>query len=70
MIDEEQFEKWKKRNEEEIEHLNAEIFKAESYIKCLRQRKDAAILSSFPGGFRPSMKVENMVVGEWVVKDE
>jgi hypothetical protein len=69
MIDEKEFKQWEKRREEWIEHLNAEIFKAESYIKCLRQRKDAAILSSFPGGFRPSMEVENMVVGEWVEEE-
>lgn len=50
----EELERWKAEREAEVEHLNAEIFKAESYLHCLRQLKDAAILCSFPGG----MKVE------------
>ena len=70
MIDEGRFEKWKKHNEEEIEQLTAEILECENHLKVLRQRRDAAILSSFPGGFKPSVEVENMVVGEWVNKDE
>ena len=68
MIDEEKFEQWKKRNEEEIEQLTAEILECENHLKVLRLRRDAAILSSFPGGFKPSVELENMVVGEWVDK--
>lgn len=59
-MDKELFEQWKAEREAEVEHLNAEIFKAESYLRCLRQLKDAAILCSFPGGF----KVENSSVRE------
>lgn len=51
-MDKELFEQWKAEREAEVEHLNAEIFKAESYLRCLRQLKDAAILCSFPGGFK------------------
>jgi len=51
-VDKELFEQWKAECEAEVEHLNAEIFKAESYLQCLRQLKDAAIMCSFPGGFR------------------
>lgn len=51
-MDKELFEQWKAEREAEVEHLNAEIFKAESYLQCLRQLKDAAILCSFPGGFK------------------
>ena len=51
----EELEQWKAEREAEVEHLNAEIFKAESYLRCLRQLKDAAILCSFP---RMTMKVE------------
>ena len=58
-MDDKLFEQWKAKREAEVEHLNAEIFKAESYLHCLRQLKDAAILCSYPGGF----KVEK-VLGE------
>ena len=51
----EELEQWKAEREAKVEHLNAEIFKAESYLRCLRQLKDAAILCSFP---RMTMKVE------------
>lgn len=48
----EELEQWKAEREAEVEHLNAEIFKTESYLRCLRQLKDAAILCSYPGGFK------------------
>ena len=56
MVDKELFEQWKAEREAEVEHLNAEIFKAESYLRCLRQLKDAAVLCSYP---RMTIKVEN-----------
>jgi len=52
-IDEELFEQWR-------QHINDEIFKAKSYLQCLYQLNDAAILSSYFCGFKPTMKVENM----------
>ena len=54
----EELERWKAKQEAEVEHLNAEIFKTESYLRCLRQLKDAAILCSFPGGFKVEKKNE------------
>jgi hypothetical protein len=65
MSSQEVFEQWRKHQEAELEHIKAEIFKANSYLQCLYQLRDAAVLCSFPGGLRPSMEVKNMVVGEW-----
>ena len=53
----EELERWKAEREAEVEHLNAEIFKAESYLQCLRQLKDAAVLCSYP---RMSMRVDDV----------
>ena len=52
----EELERWRAEREAEVEHLNAEIFKAESYLRCLRQLKDAVMMCSYP---RMRMKVEN-----------
>jgi hypothetical protein len=52
MITEEKIKEWRALQEAEIEHIKEEIFKAESYLRCLRQLKDAAILSSFPMSLR------------------
>lgn len=48
MTEDQLFEKWKADRAAEVEHLNAEIFKAESYLQCLRQLKDAAVMCSYP----------------------
>lgn len=55
MSNEEAFEQWRAHQEAGLEHIKAEIFKANSYLQCLYQLRDAAILCSFPGG----MKVES-----------
>ena len=52
MIPEEDFKDWVAKQEAELEHINAEIFKTMTYLHCLYQRKDAVTLSSYPGGFR------------------
>ena len=53
----EELERWKAEREVEVEHLNAEIFKAESYLRCLRQLRDAAMMCSYP---RMRMKVDDV----------
>jgi hypothetical protein len=59
MMNEELFEQWRQHQEAQIKHINDEIYKARSYLQCLYQLRDVAMLSSYPGGFKPTMKVEN-----------
>ena len=61
-MSEELFEQWRQYQEAQIKlkHINDEIFKAKSYLQCLYQLRDAARLHSYPGGFKPTMKVENV----------
>ena len=59
-MNEKLFEEWRQHQEAELEHIKAEIFKATTYLQCLYQLRDAAMLSSYPGGFKPTMKVENV----------
>ena len=69
--EQELFEQWKAEREAEVEHLNAEIFKAESYLRCLRQLKDAAVLCSYPGGMKVEprrMTIPKEEADAWVAK--
>lgn len=52
MIEQDLFAQWQKDLDERLSQIHAEIDRVESYLRCLRQLKDAAMLSSYPGVFK------------------